>query len=235
MFLSEILEQLEHGELSQLAMGGDEIHALANCNLPNVLPHINLGLAELYKRFPLRIEDVVVNQYDQIQTYYLDRKYARTNTKSKEPIKYIHDSEFQPFTGNVNKIEFIYDELGEELFLNDDTEYWSLFTPTYNSILVPWPEKANQMIVHYRASHPRIMLEDLDPETEDVYLPPGYLEPLLFYIAARIFTGTNTDGQISEGNNYMQKFEQSCAKITDLNLMNNDNTSNIKLDKAGWV
>lgn len=235
MFLAEILNQLEHGELSQVAMGGDELHSLAECNLPNVLPHINLALAELYKRFPLRIEDVAVQQYDQIQTYYLDLKYAVTNTDSKEPIKYIIDSKYQPFTGNVNKIEFIYDELGRELFINDGTERWSLFTPTYNSIQVPLPEKENQMIVHYRASHPLIKLENLDPETTEVHLPPGYLEALLFYVGSRVFTSLNTDGQISDGNNYMQKFEQSCAKITELNLMNNDFTSNTKLDRADWV
>lgn len=235
MFLSEVLEHLEHGELSQLAMGGNECESIDCCNLANILPHINMGLAELYKRFPLKMGDVIVQQYDHIQTYFLKRKYAQSNTESKEPVKYIVDSKYQPFIDNVNKIERIIDELGRELFVNNSTEYWSVYTPSYDSIQVPLPEKENQMIVHYRAGHQVIKLDCLDPAKTEIEIPPGYLEALLYYIGSRILTGLNTDGQISEGNNYMQKFEQSCAKITELNLMNNDNTSNLKLDNAGWV
>ena len=234
MFLSEVLDQLEHGELFQIALGGDETNDITACNLPNVLPHINLALKELYKRFPLKIGDVIIDLHDQIQTYYLDPKYSRSNKESTEPIKYIHDSRYQPFKGGVNKIEFVYDEIGRELFLNNSEEYWSLYTPSYNAIQVPLPDVANSLVIHYRASHDNILLEDLDPKTEDVNIPPGYLEPLLFYVGSRIFTSLNGD-QSAEGNNYMQKFEQSCAKISELNLMNGDNTTNVKLDKAGWV
>lgn len=235
MYLSDVFDALSHGELAHLFMGGEGQGGIQPCDYPKIISYVNLGLAELYKRFPMKIGDVVVRMHDAIQTYYLDPKYAVTNTDSNEPIKYIHDSVYQPFKGGVNKIEQVFDELGRTLFLNDPDEYWSIFTPSYNSIQVPWPEKENQLIVHYRANHvPIIFTPDLEPETVDVSIPPGYLEALLFYVGSREFASLNSDGN-AEGNNYVQKFEQSCAKITDLNLMNDNNTRNSNLDKAGWV
>lgn len=234
MFLSDIFTALETGELSQIFLGDRENGGIEPCDYPKVVSYINLGLTSLYKRFPLKIGDVVIRLHDEIQTYYLDPKYAVMNVDSTERIKYIHDSEFELFKGGVNKIEEVFNELGETLFLNDMTEYWSVFTPTYNSIQVPWPDKANQLTVQYRADHDNILLPGLDPETEEVHLPYAYLEALLNFVGARAYTAMNAD-QDSEGNNYATKYEQSCALITDLNLMNSDNTTNTKLDRAGWV
>lgn len=235
MYLSDVFDALTHGELAYLFQGGEDKQGIEPCDYAKVVSKINLGLSELYKRFPLKIGDVVVRMHDQIQTYYLDPKYARTNDESDKKVKYIHDSKFQPFKGGVNKIEQVFDELGRELFLNDKDEYWSVFTPSYNAIQVPWPEKENALLVHYRADHdPIVVTPDMEPSKVDVLIPYGYLEALLHYVGARTFTSLNAD-QEQEGNNYMQKFEQSCAKITELNLMNDHNTRNSKLDKAGWV
>ncbi len=234
MFLSDIFDALSHGELSQLYVADESEGGIERCDYPKIVSAINLALSELYKRFPIKMGDLTLDLVDQIQQYRLDPRYARMNTDSSEPIKYIHDTAYQRFLGGVNKIELVYDELGRELYLNDDTRYWSVYTPEYNVLQVPWPEKCNSLEVHYRADHDRILLPGLDPETKDIFLPPGYMEPLLFYVGARMFTGMNGDGD-SEGNNYMVKFEQSCAKIKELNLMNDDNTTNTKLDKAGWV
>ncbi len=234
MRLSAIFDQLTHGELAYLFMGGEDRGGIQICDYPKVVAHINLGMQELYKRFPIKIDDVVIRMHDEIQTYYLDSRFSIHNTESKEPIKYIHDSPSQPFTDNVNKIEFVYDEMGRELFLNNDDEPWSLFTPSYNAIQVPLPEKENQLIVHYRAGWTDIKLPGLNPETEEILIPPGYTEALLMYVGARASTALNADGD-AEGNNYTAKFEKSCAMITNLNLMNDDNTRNSKLDKAGWV
>lgn len=235
MYLSEVFDALSHGELSQLYVGGeDDGVGIDRCDYPKIVSHINLALSELYKRFPIKTGEVRVIMYDQLNKYRLDPRFAHTNEKSSEPIKYIADSLHQPFKGGVNKIEIVYDEGGEEMYLNDDTRYWSLYTPEYNVLQVPWPDRDNSYTVHYRANHDKILIPGLNPETEQIFLPPGYLEPLLFYVGSRTFTAMNGDSD-SEGNNYMAKFEQSCARIRDLNLTNDDNTTNEKLDRAGWV
>lgn len=234
MFLSEIFEQLTQGELQQLAMSGVDNIGIQTCDYPKILPHINLGLIELYKRFPLKKSEVVLQQYDHIQLYELNSRFAETNTESTETYKYIKDSVYYPFKDDVLRIEKVFNEDGQELFLNDYTQHWSMFTPSYNVLQVPWPEKENSVIVHYRASHAKIELDGLNPETTEVHIPPGFLEPLLLYVGGRAFSSLNSD-QDAEGNNYLAKFEASCKKIEDLNLMNTNDSANLKLEHAGWV
>lgn len=237
MHLSDVFDSLTHGELGHLFEGGEGEMGIQPCDYAKITSRINLGLSELYKRFPLKTGDVVVRMMDPIQTYYLDPRFSHTNDDSDIPIerRYIHDSEYQPFVGGVNKIEQVFNELGETLFLNDKDEYWSVFTPAYNAVQVPWPDKANQIIINYRADHdPIIIIPDLDPEKTEVKIPYAYLEALLYYVGMRSLTPMGGE-EVQEGNNYMAKFEQSCAQLTNLNMMNTDNTRNSKLDKAGWV
>jgi len=234
MKLSDLFEQLTYGELSSVFMGGVDNIGIEPDKYNQIIPHVNLGLIELYKRFPLRTEEVIIKLYDQIQVYYLEWKYAQTNTESTEPIKYIDDSIYQPFNSNVLKIDSVHDEDGQELFLNDTNEYWSVHTPSYNSILIPYPDSENSLSVLYRAGPKKIEITNLDPTTQDVDIPPGLLEPLLFYIAGRVFSNLNSDGKV-EGNTYTQKFEQAIKQIELSGLYKRDNTSNLKLPKQGWV
>jgi len=235
MLLSDLFEQLTIGELSQLSLSGIDEIGISECNYIKVVPHIQLGLTELHKRFPVRMQEVIVQQYDSITDYELNSKFAVTNKESEAPIKYIEDSIFEPFVNNVLRIESIHDEDGQELFLNDSGEYWSVHTSSYNTIHVPLPEKENVMSVMYRADHDKIPIIELDPYTTEINVPLSLLEALLFYVAARVYTNLNSDGAISDGNNYMQKFEASCVRAEEANTINRDNTANKKLDKMGWV
>lgn len=254
MQLSELFEQLSQGELSQLKMGGRDDVGIRACDYPKILPHINLGLTELYKRFNLKNSEVVIQQQDQINTYYLETKFAQSSKPAgwTPPVMandgvytdpyYIMDSPIQPFTGNVLRIEAVHNEIGEELYLNQDRQYWkgsdkywAVSTPSFNSIQVPYPEKENQMIVTYRADHdPIIMDETSNLQEITVPISPSYLEPLLLYIAARVYSNLSSlEG--NEGNVYTAKYEKSMKQIEQLNLMNKDDTQNAKLDINGWV
>jgi len=242
MKLSDLFDQLSQGELSQLKMGSRDEIGIRLCDYNKIIPHINLGLTELYKRLNLKTSEVVIQQFDHIQTYYLDSRYAQTNVDSQEPTKYIMDSEYQPFTNNVLRIEKVHNELGEELYLNQDRSYfsgsnmyWAVNIPSYNSIQVPYPEKENQMIVTYRADHdPIIFTEEMNLQDIHVPISPSYLEPLLLYIAARVYTNLSSN-EGNEGTNYTAKFEASMQQIEKLNLINKDDTYNIKLEENGWV
>ena len=234
MLLSEVFDQLTFGELSQLNMGGVDNIGIQPCDYPKVVPHINLGLAAIFARFSLKRQEVVVQQYDEIQQYILDKKFAQTNTEAVPYKKYIIDSVYQPFTNNVLKIEKVINEDGQELYKNDTDEYWSITTPAYNIVQVPYPEKENQMIVTYRASHDPILLPDLNPEEVDVSISPAILEPLLLYVAARVYSNLSSEGG-NEGAAYMAKYEASCRKIEELGLPQKDETKNDRLDNAGWV
>ena len=235
MYLSDLFDQLTYGELSQMEYGGADNVGITEPNFKRIIPHINLALTSIYTKFPLRTEEVIVKQYEHIQTYTLDRKYAQTNTESEFSPRYIMDSEFEPFHDNVLKIERIYDELGRELFSNDDTEYWTIWTPEYNSFQIPYPDPENALSIEYRADHPRINLVNLDPSTTEVRIPPQLVSAVCFFIASRVHGAMAGEGHTQVANNYMQKYEMTCNEMINLNVFNKQIMNNLKLEVAGWV
>ncbi len=234
MLLSELFEQLQYGELAEMSFGNTEGNTIISSDYPKIIPHVNLGITELYKRFPLKLTELTVQQYEQLNLYHLKSKYAVTNTSSSEPIKYIIDTEYQPFNDDLLQIESIYDEDGKLLYLNDDTQFWSIHTPAYNTIQVPEPENENALAVIYKANHERILIPNLDPETEEVNIPSYLLEALLLFIASRAYASYNSDTN-NMSNNYMVKFENSCKKVEELGLINKDSNINERLWRNGWL
>lgn len=234
MRLSYIFEQLTYGELSQLSLGGSDNIGIQPADYVGILPYINLALTELHKRFDLKLSEVIIQQYDELQLYTLHSDYAESNTESQEPYKYIMDSVYQPFVDDVLKIESVFNEDGEELFLNDPTAVWTINTPSFNVIQIPYPEKENTLLVTYRANH-EIIYDSaiIDPANVEIKIPHTLLEALLLYIAHRKYANLHTDND-PEVNNLLAKFEASCARVKALGLINDDNTTNTKLDENTW-
>jgi hypothetical protein len=240
MKLSDVFEHLQHGELSHIFLGtqsvDDTTSGIDPKEYPRLVSSVNQALTALYTRFWLASQDVIIQQYDHIQQYWLDSKYSWRNALSTERTKYLMDSEFEPFLDNCLKIEQVYDEDGRGLFLNDLTEPWSVFTPTYNSIQVPYPMWCNHLLVHYRANHPKIHYnkDHFDPAQIELQIPEGFLEPLLYYVASRIFAGMDVDG--GQGSmQYLQKYEQSCKMLESRGLQITPHYGNTRLDDHGWV
>jgi len=235
MRLLDLFDQLTAGELSQLSMGGSDTVGIQECDYSKIIPHINLGLTELHKRFPLKVREVMVQQYDHIQKYTIHTDYAETNTDPENTnIRYVVDSVYEPFLNDILKIETIYNEDGQELYSNDNTEYWSVHVIGHNVVQVPYPDSANALSIVYRANHPRIDLSGLTPSEIEVDIPHTLLEPLLLYVASRVYSNLNSDGQVIEGNTYSAKFEASCKMIEELNLISKDNRSNTKPEMNLW-
>lgn len=247
MLLSDVFDQLTYGELSQLEMGQSDEEGITVNEHKRIIPHINLALTELHKRFLIREEEVTIRCWDHIETYILDSKYAASNKKSKEKYKYIHDSVYEPFLDNILKIERVFNEDGQELYLNETDPYiirtvdqresrraWSVHTPNFKTVQIPYPLHTNAMLVEYRANHEKIEVEGLDPTKTEIKIPAHLLEPFLLYVAARVYSNLG-GASAEEGMAYMAKFEASCKKIEELNLVNKEHTVNQKLEVAGWV
>lgn len=237
MKLNEVFDYLKYGELGNVNLGVPDVDSIVGEikpeHYPKLIAHTNMALTALYTRFWLSSKEVIIQLVPHIQQYWLDRKYADTNELSSEPYRYIMDSVFDPFLGDVLKIEEIHNEGGEIVYLNDLTQPWSVFTPTYNSIQIPYPMWCNSLVVHYRANHPRIDLQTKDPAQVELQIPEGFLEPLLFYIAHRVFASMNVDND-GESNNYLQKYEMSCKGLETKGLHITPNYSNLQLDRNGW-
>jgi len=248
MLLSDIFDQLSMGELSQLAVGGyDSGIGIEECNYGKIVPHINLGLSELYTRFPLNMEQAIIQQQADINEYFLNPKFAVSNLESAEPIKYILDTPDKPFITSPLRIEAVFNSDGKEtrytdegtneqaINASDKDNYWMDNTPSYNSIYLPYPEQDIPVYVAYRAAPAKIEVIGLNPYQVEVNIPMTLLSPLLWFVASRMLSNLNADNSLQEGTFYYQKFEAACAKLVSENAFNPYNKLNNKLDTNGWV
>lgn len=236
MKLKEIFDLLTHGELVNMNLGGAREGEIVEPSYPRVATNIGLGLTELHKRFLLREGNVLLTLQPGVLTYLLDSKYLITNTRSREPVKYLDDTPAQPFEDNIFKIERVYDDKGCELVLNDLGNPLSLRTPGYRMLMVPSEIQSSKLRIVYRANH-RTMTEDMwdDPENTEIDLPPAFLEALCLYVAARIVTPVGFVENFHEGNNYMARFEAACQVLDDLGLEIDNVPSENRFRRNGWV
>lgn len=232
MTLQEIFDQLQTGELSQLAIG--ELDTLDRQK--TVVNHINLGLTELHKRFWIKRKELLVQVQPGVTDYLLKCHFAKSNVFSSAPTKYIVDSEYAEFKDDLFKVEQVYNELGDQLPLNDYSRHDSLYTPWYNVLRIPLTYPHQYVLVEYRANTEKIVLkeEDNDPCEIEVELPPHFLEPLVLFVGHRAFRSLNTD-QKQESTDYKLLYEEACKRIEDLDYNLIPQSTNTRLDMNGWV
>lgn len=238
--LHDVLSDLTYGEFSNLNLGHflpeefeSEPDPKAYAQLTSWL---NRSLKEIYSEFLLVSREIYITQDESIATYILSYDYAVTNPASPgQPIRYITDSVASPFLDDVLKIESVYDEEGGELFLNDASEDLSLFTPSYRSLQMPYPNEFNTVAVQYRGSHPKIVYAIAsDPSTIEVEIPGSLYQALLFYMAHLAYASMNTD-QGSESNDYYRKFMASIQSVQDRGLYIQNEQQNTRFANNGWI
>lgn len=257
MLLSEIFDQLTFGELSQLYISGRDENGIQACDYEQIIPHINLGLIELYKRFDLKRNEVKVQLQSDINIYHLNSKFALSREGVSLDPQYIMDTVDIPFTDDILKIEEVYDKYGNKLTLNDKNNYFdtdntgttntsieytsnnvpivrTVLTPSYLSIQSTYSDTAALLTIRYRAKHKQLPTYNIDLSTEEVDLPYGLLEALCLFVGARAYTGM-TGESAQDGNNFMQKFEMSCKRVEEYGLENITQTTNYKLIENGWA
>lgn len=248
MKLSEIFTQLTYGELSQLSLGGSETGEIPEASYPKIIPHVNLAMTALHKRFPLKEGRLTVNLQEGRMTYPLTSAYAVGNRRSRELVRYIADSIAEPFEDDILKIEQVLTSKGHELGLNDESDVYSCFTPTSTTLRVPMalvdssvdvPENkvTSSLTVVYRAMSTPITIgtAGLDPTRVEVELPYSHLEPLLLYIASRLHNPIGMTNEFHVGNSYAAKYEMACQELEVKNLRVDQGSQNNKLERNGWV
>ena len=236
MTLLDILKDLTYGELAGLAIGnllpGEFDNEPDPHEYEQIVSHINLGLKEIYKRFFLRSREIEIQEYEQFTSYKLHSDFAQSNVASLEPIKYIIDTVDDPFQDDILKIEEVYDEEGTKLSMNDITDEYSVFTPAYNIVQIPYPNNANTFSVQYRACHPKVPVTlTTDPDTVEIELPNSLHIALLQYVGYRANLRTNPERSAD----YWQQFEKTCAHVERLGLEVQGEPGDWRFDEHGWV
>ena len=247
MKLIEVFNQLTTGELSQLCIGGAAEGEITEANYGKVVGHINLGLTALYKRFFLKEGRVDLDMVSGRSIYPIHSKYAVSNIKSKEPVKYLLDSAGK-FTDDILKIESVLTDAGKDIPLNDVTDPLSITLTSPTILRIPaaliaqgadLPEdyKTSKLTVVYRANHPQIdaLAPVFFPDQIELELPESHLEALLLFVASRAHTPGGLVNEFNAGNNYASKYEMECLRLEQFNLQIDHNTSNHRLIRNGWV
>jgi hypothetical protein len=237
MKLSEFLELLQYGELANLSMSGGigDTKGIRVNDYPAIISHINLALTDLHTKFSLNEREVTIQQRETITDYILDSKFAISNSDSTEPSKYILDSIYNKFTDDILRVNAVYDEIGEELPVNDENRVMSVFLSSPKVLQIPYPNNENLIVVSYRANHAKLSTQvpDLDAEIE---LPAFAVEALLSYVASRVHAQRTNQEAIGLSVNLMAKYHMLCDQISLRNMLHTgDSNSNIKLGGNGWV
>lgn len=231
MQLQTVIDHLSTGEFSLTNLGGNDEEGVTSNNTKAIINHINLGLIDIYKRFNLSLKELYVDQYAQIQKYELTSEHAVSNDDS-DALKYISDTEDDPFEDDILHIISVSNEVGCVLPLNDSTDCNSLYTPKYNVLQIPCPVDGNTVIITYRASP--ILLKTTCNLKALVDIPYTFLEALLYFVAYRIKAALPDAESKIESNNYFAKYNEAINLIKVEGLYNTDNTSNIKANLRGF-
>ena len=223
MKLSEVFTQLAYGELSQLFIGTNNEGELTEDSYPILLAHVNLGLSALYRRFHLKEGRTSITLSDTVNVYMVSN-------------------------ADLNKIEEVLVDNGNTLDLNNRADPYSCFTPTMNTLRVPWkivegsldvPEqlRTTTLEVVYRANHPKLADTNgiIEPDKIDLELPYTHLEALLYFVASRIHNPIGMVNEFNAGNNWAAKYEMECKKLEAQNFEIDEGSQNERLYKNGWV
>lgn len=249
MTLQEIFDQLTSGELCQLSIGGQAAGVIDENNYAKIIPHVNLGLTALYKRFPLKQNRLSLNFVTDKIEYVLHSDFLTVNTRSKETVRYLTSNTSEVFKNDIIKVEDIKTDAGKSIVLNDNLNDYSITTPSATKLRIPLdivnqildlPDwlKTTKLEIIYRASHPKIEIGYglFNPSIVDVQLSETYLEPLILFIASRIHTPLGT-GQLEgfASTTFLARYEAACTQIEQLNIKVDQGSQSNRLHEKGFV
>lgn len=236
MLLRNVIEDLRLGELSGANLGENEVEGISPFNYEKLTNYVNSALTAIYTRLPLRIRQVLLVQDDTITIYKMQSKYALSNTNSLEPIKYLDDTT-DPFDDTLLKIDEVYNEIGNELVLDDMSNQESLFRPSPTSLQVPYPVTGNVLAVIYRSNHEKLVY-DADVDTllnQYIDLPEQFMPCIINYVMYKYRSSFDTPESQQAAMLAMQTFEQSLSLLKGFGLTPEDNLTSTKLEQNGWV
>lgn len=191
-----------------------EVMALIQVRCPNVsvsdnedaiINFVNLGIAELYRRFNLKIKSETIVTTNDLALYTLRND-------------------------DVELVLYVYDKTGRELRQSDvinsmDYDYKIL---NYRSILLRHPHEGYIYVV-YKASP--IKLRDMDDEID---LPSTMLDALLTYVSY-VLVGTINSDQKNESSMFYQMFTRQCDEMVNQGYKISLNSETAAIQAKGFA
>lgn len=223
MKLTTILSQARSGEVKALSDKDKTDRVL--------ITYINLGLIALYKKFSISTEEAILALKDGVTLYGLNSTDTNV-TVGGQPMR----------DDDVLTTISCYDEQGDSVPINDSDEPLGIFTPSYDTIQVPYSSTGEYLSVIYRRNpillDPEALTdattEALNDDTVTTRLPLQLLEPMLHYIGYRAHGSVN--GSIKDENNtHYMRFVASCRAIEKDGVMNLEGMPSRDVEEKGFI
>lgn len=217
MTANEVIALARVGELSKLSIAIKDDNTV-------LFGFINLGLVELYKRFPLKNDEAIVTLRDGKTIYKLDG--TDPDVSMGEPFMYLIGA-YEDGTDN----DFSASALS--LPINEEDNIYSVNSISYNSIQIPLVTTGAYISLIYVAKPTKVTALTLDEELD---LPDQMIEALLHYIGYRAHGAMDANIQ-TESNTHYMRFEASCNKLKELGvgIAPDDVSMNSRISMKGFV
>lgn len=169
-------------------------------DVDSVVGFINLGLIELYKRFPLNVKEHIIplNISTEIYTMPVDFMWA-VSAYGEVP----EDSEL-----DVNILP-----------INVEDNPLSINTVSWNQVQVPLSIDGSFVSIIYVSAPEYLTALDV---AVDIQVPPQMIEALLLYIGFLGNEGVDGDVPTSKGSSQYAKFEASCKRVESKGMFTAD-------------
>ena len=236
--LEYLFDLLASGEFSNIAIGQSVTNSITAENYPKIVNNINLGLIELYKRFKLRKKSINLHQVTGVPEYYLRSEYV-TSSNYINTGGYLTEPTDEDFTDDIIQVIEAYREDGSVLPINDKNYPTGLFTTAYDIVKVQPFTPLETLSLVYLASYPKIEIDDdFNPASVILTFPTWLYEPLLAYVAARVFQGKSSkaaEGERSLYTTFMYQYENACKRIELQGLASVDEEVTTVFNERGFV
>jgi hypothetical protein len=193
MTIQDLVDLAVNSELKNIAIKSDT---------DAVIGYMNLGLIELYKRFPLSVQEHLIELQDGVEIYdmpsdfmWMVAAYDEVPEDSAEPVM--------------------------PIAINEEDNPASINMISYNQVQIPVTVTGAYISLIYIASPQYYTPADL---AETLPIPPQMVEALLHYIGYRAHGAM--DGNIqAENSTHYQRFELSCKRIEQNGMFTSDDLS----------
>lgn len=215
-------------QIVELSKNSDLLNLPINTNNKAIIGFINLALIELYKRFPLKVSEHLIELETGKTIYDLPTDYMWIVAA------------YQEVDENLD-IPYL------QVPINEEDNPASVNTIGWNKIQIPVTTTGAFISIIYVASPITCLYDDtadineqfyyIDEDSTKVYtipIPPQMVEALLEYVAYKANKTLGVNGQ-AEGNIYYQTFETSCQKILQLGMFSIDDLDMTARDLKGFA
>lgn len=176
-------------------------------NIDAIVAFMNLGMLELYTRFPLSVKEHLIE--------------LNTNV-----LYYDMPSDFMYATAAYGEAAESSSDQSVVIPINDESDPYSIFFIDWNTVQVPSPETGSFIALLYGAKPAPITVSQAEDGVTELALPDSLVDALLSYLGYRAHLGVKSDSK-SENNAQWLRFDRNCKKAIELGVAFPSDTMNM--------